>query len=109
MSTFLIAESTKFYLSTEDGKLDAFLKAIISEGIVIVFSILKAESTLQKWTYRTIAAATGIFCVLILSMGHLKTTLDQHHHSRQVSSASISELKTQLDHISFTQGESTSL
>jgi hypothetical protein len=67
MTYYLVSESARFYQFAEGDASGAYLKALIAEGIVLVFAASKAPTPSLRWLYRGVLGLACIYSLWALS------------------------------------------
>jgi hypothetical protein len=95
MTYFLISESALYYSSFDGDKANGYFKALILEGAVVTFSILKPRTRLLRVSYQLMIAFTYIYSVWVISGVTIGTAFQQDKNLK-INQKITLELETEI-------------
>jgi hypothetical protein len=88
MTYFLVSESADFYISVDGNRAGAYLKALILEGAVIAFSLMRTRSVLLSAAYKGMIVLVYLYSIWAISgsviHGALKQRTEAALHQKSV-------------------------
>lgn len=96
MTYYLISESAKFYQFADGDQTGAYVKALIAEGIILVFSGFKAHTRTLRWLYRSVLILACVYSLWALSAKNVSEVLNRGTQAVQNQKA-LKELEIELE------------
>jgi hypothetical protein len=109
MTYFLVTETASFYASIDGKWGNAFLKALILEGAVIAFTLMKAERAALNFAYKLMIGLVYAYSIWVISGSVIHSALQNqrlflsHQKSVRELEGEVSKLETLRDHYAKTE------
>lgn len=95
MSGFLIHETARFYTSVDGTQASAYLKALILEGAVFAFALMKARTTFTGGIYKTMILLIYLYSAWAISGSVIQNAYHQHSQMTFHEKA-VTELESEI-------------
>jgi hypothetical protein len=103
MTYFLVTETAAFYASIDGKWGSAFLKAFILEGVVVAFTLMKAERLILNFAYKLMIGLVYCYSIWVISGSSIHSAV-QNQRVLQNEQKSGRELEAEISKLESLRG-----
>lgn len=95
LTTFLLTETARYFIDMEGGGSSAILKAVLCEGVIIAFSLLRADHIAAKCLHKFVLVGMCLYSLWAISSNVLMQA-HREYREHEATRISIKELETDI-------------